>query len=620
MLFKKALPEEPSSKRSVASCLLQSHASPHQTARSHRGGLRQFGLPCGRTTQATTDGTWYLDSQRKLGLRSDRCGGKEAAGLRNVMRKAQEAKNGGKGNGSATGRLDLPTLGLALDLRHMRIPEAFFQRMSSRMQAAFEAMKALEGGAIANPDEKRMVGHYWLRNPSIAPTPSIRQGIETTIRKVKEFAARVHSGQLKGQGGRFENFLLIGIGGSVLGPQFVAHALGNPQLNLIRPFFLDNTDPDGMQRVMAALDGGLGKTLTIVTSKSGGTVETSNGMKEVKNAYERAGLCFEKHAVAITQESSQLDKLASESAWLQRFPIWEWVGGRTSELSAVGLLPAALQGFSVDELLAGARASDVATRSDIVTCNPSGLLALAWYFAGNGNGTKNMVVAPYKDRLELLGRYLQQLIMESLGKELDLQGKVVNQGICVFGNKGTSDQHSYFQQVRDGIDNCFLTIIEVRRQMKGAPVLVHHMTTSGDYLHAFCEGTIQAITTRGRGVIKLTIDEVSPFSVGMLIALFERAVGIYASLVNINAYHQPGVEAGKRAANQVIELQDKVRGFLEQNRGKAFSPSEIHIQLGNEADVKSVAGICQTWAANAWTGIQELPCKHPLGEKRFRLF
>ena len=142
-----------------------------------------------------------------------------------------------------------------------------------------------------------------------------------------------------------------------------------------------------------------------------------------------------------------------------------------------------------------------------------------------------MVILPYKDRLELFSRYLQQLVMESLGKENDLDGKVVHQGIAVYGNKGSTDQHAYVQQLRDGLMNFFVTFIEVS---SGSGWHIHFSlqddVTSGDYLHGFLLGTRQALHENGRESVTLTIKDVSPFSVGVLIALFERAVGFYASL------------------------------------------------------------------------------------------
>ena len=354
-----------------------------------------------------------------------------------------------------------PSLEMALDLSRMDFAENFWDVMEPRIQKAFAAMAELEKGAIANPDEKRMVGHYWLRNPALAPTREIRHEIEETVVAIKDFAAQVHAGKIGGTNGTFKNLLLIGIGGSALGPQFVSHALGHPAKDKLRLFTFDNTDPDGMDRVLAGIGEGLGETLCLVVSKSGGTKETRNGMLEAKAAFDRAGLSFGKHTAAITQVGSELDKYAIQHQWIKRFPMWDWVGGRTSELSAVGLLPAALQGFDIESMLRGAKACDEITRNVMVKENPAAQLALAWFHSGNGIGSKSMVVLPYKDRLELFSKYLQQLVMESLGKEKDLTGKVVNQGICVFGNKGSTDQHAYVQQLRDGINNFFVIFIEV---------------------------------------------------------------------------------------------------------------------------------------------------------------
>src|SRR5688572_26597989 len=318
---------------------------------------------------------------------------------------------------------EFPTLGLALDLSRVNFQAGYFASMQPGMDRAFAAMVALEKGAIANPDENRMVGHYWLRNPALAPTNEIKQEISTTLDQIKAFTEKVHRGDVRGQSGPFQNMLLIGIGGSALGPQFVSHALSDPQNDRLQPYFFDNTDPDGMDRVLKKLGPELGQTLAITISKSGGTKETRNGMLEAKAAYEAAGLNFAKHSIAVTSANSQLDKIGIDQGWLARFPMWDWVGGRTSELSGVGLLPAALQGFDIDGLLDGARACDEVTRKPDVHGNPAAQLALMWYWAGNGKGTKNLVVLPYKDRLELFSKYLQQLIMESLGKELDLNGK-----------------------------------------------------------------------------------------------------------------------------------------------------------------------------------------------------
>jgi glucose-6-phosphate isomerase len=192
------------------------------------------------------------------------------------------------------------------------------------------------------------------------------------------------------------------------------------------------------------------------------------------------------------------------------------------------------------------------------------MLALMWHFAGAGRGQKDMVVLPYKDRLVLFSKYLQQLVMESLGKELDLDGQKVNQGIAVYGNKGSTDQHAYVQQLRDGVNNFFITLIEVRKATAATTLEVEPGVTAGDYLQGFLRGTRQALFDGGRDSITVSVPEVSPKIIGALIALYDRAVGFYASLVNINAYHQPGVEAGKKAASAVLQTQLAVRKALSQ--------------------------------------------------------
>ena len=501
-----------------------------------------------------------------------------------------------------------PSIGLALDISRMNFADDFLETMEPRMQTAFAAMAALEKGAIANPDENRMVGHYWLRNPELAPNREIKSEIENALAKIKAFAEKVHNGSIRGERGRFTNLLLIGIGGSALGPQFVSAALGHPKTDQMIVHFFDNTDPDGMDKVLAGIDE-LGQTLCLVISKSGSTKETRNGMLEAKAAFERAGLVFSRHCVATTGANSELDKLARKENWIERFPMWDWVGGRTSELSAVGLLPAALQGFDIGEMIQGASLCDEISRIADTSNNPAAQLALMWFSAGNGKGAKDMVVLPYKDRLELFSKYLQQLIMESLGKERDLDGKVVNQGIAVYGNKGATDQHSYIQQLRDGINNFFSIFIEVLADRTGGSLQVEQNVTSGDFLHGFFLGTRQALHENQRESITLTIDRISPFSVGMLIALFERAVGFYASLINVNAYHQPGVEAGKKAASTVISLEIKILEHLKKSRRTKKTARDIALDIAATGSQETIFKICEHLVANPERGLRKSPGK-----------
>jgi glucose-6-phosphate isomerase len=340
-------------------------------------------------------------------------------------------------------------------------------------------------------------------------------------------------------------------------------------------------------------------------------------MLETAAAYRAAGLDFGPHAVAITQEGSQLDRFAVEHDFLERFPMWDWVGGRTSVLSAVGLLPAALQGIDVDGMLEGAARMDDLTRARDVRSNPAALLALAWHHAGGGKGARDMVILPYKDRLALFSRYLQQLVMESLGKEKDLDGQTVHQGIAVYGNKGSTDQHAYVQQLRDGVPNFFVTFIRVLRDRAGGGIEVEDGATAGDFLDGFLLGTRRALHENGRPSLTLTVAEVDARSVGMLIALYERAVGFYASLVNLNAYHQPGVEAGKQAAAAVLDLQRALVGALADFGEDGATCTRLAEAVGSD-DVETVLLVLEHLAANPGRGVARTPGPHPC-QALFRL-
>jgi glucose-6-phosphate isomerase len=239
---------------------------------------------------------------------------------------------------------------------------------------------------------------------------------------------------------------------------------------------------------------------------------------------------------------------------------------------------------------------------------------LAWYVSGGGRGGRDMVILPYCDRLALLGRYLQQLVMESLGKERDLDGRLVHQGLVVYGNKGSTDQHAYVQQLREGRDDFFATFIQVRgdglaqapqagRMRDGSsraptpPLFVEPDVTSGDYLLGFLLGTREALTEKGRGSILITLHALSARTLGALIALFERTVGLYASLIHVNAYHQPGVEAGKRAAGRILGLE---RALLEllRHEGLALTAPEAARRVGPGTDTEATHHLLEHLAAN----------------------
>ena len=503
------------------------------------------------------------------------------------------------------------------DFSLVDFPDSYLDSMNQPITEALQKMEELENGSIANPDENRMVGHYWLRTPTLAPSKELTDTIQKTLDQLKQISRQVHDGSLQSPSGPFTDLLVVGIGGSALGPQFVGKALGHPQKDKLKVHFFDNTDPDGIDLTLAAIGSSLKSTLVLVISKSGGTPETRNGMLEAENAFSNSGLNFAKHAIAITGEGSKLHKYSQENEWLEFLPMWDWVGGRTSETAAVGLLPAALQGINIDDLLTGASEMDQLTRNSDYRKNPAAMLALAWHHLTDGKGSKDMVILPYKDRLELFAKYLQQLIMESLGKEKDLNGKIVHQGISVYGNKGSTDQHAYVQQLREGVPNFFATFIEVLKHRNGDSIKVDEKgMDSGDYLHGFFLGTRDALYEKDRKSITLTILEVTPYTVGGLIALFERAVGLYASLVGINAYHQPGVEAGKKAATAILTVRESVINFLRQNTGTGYTTKEIASEINNLDKTDWVFKILENLAINQPEHVRREKAESPT-EDRF---
>ncbi len=510
---------------------------------------------------------------------------------------------------------------LELDTTRMNAPGDLVDRYAEPIARAIEEMAALERGEHVNIDEDRAVGHYWLRDPNIAPAAEADR-VRASWRHITEFAEQVRAGKIVGAAGPFRKFLLIGIGGSALAPQLLYAAFRQP--GQTPPLFvLDNTDPDGFECTLAEIRhaGGLGDTLTMVASKSGGTKETRNGMLIARHAYEQEGLVFEKHAVAMSMangngecnEANELYDLARGQSrakaedgvpWLNWFELWDWVCGRTSMFAPVGLLPAALLGFDHEALLAGARRMDEATRRSDLRDNPALLMAVQWLHATETLRLTNMVVLPYRDRLALLGIYLQQLVMESLGK--------AGKGITVFGNKGSTDQHSFVQQLREGRPDFFALFVRTRTDGDGWPsdFQVEPNVTAGDYLAAFQEGTARALHDAGRPSMRITMDRLDEASLGALVALFERAVGFYATLIGINAYHQPGVEAGKRAAGEYLELQAGLVDFLTANQGQPFTADELARQVGRPDEAAVVRDIIERLACTRRFGLTSTTANH----------
>jgi glucose-6-phosphate isomerase len=486
----------------------------------------------------------------------------------------------------------------SLDLRSSTITTTQLAALSDKMTAAHAQMQAIEAGAVKNPDEGRKVTHFSDR--MAYPGSDLFADVEA-------FFTALRAGTVTGsRGDRIEYVVINGIGGSALGPQLVQFALNGPYWNELsgtrrggspRLYFTDNTDSSGVHDVLEAVD--LRATLLVTISKSGGTRETANNMLAFKAAFAEEDLSFNQHAVAITMQGSKLDNLAREERWLKVWPLAESIGGRTSETSVVGHVPAAAGGIDFAGLLDGACKMDELTRAGAVENNPAYLLAAYWYILGNGRGDKNMVIVPYSDRLVLLTRYLQQLVMESLGKELDLDGNTVHQGLSVFGNKGGTDAHAFIQQLNDGRNDFFITFIEILRDAE--QIVMDDGLTMGNYLHNFMQGLSGALESKNRSVARMTFSELNAQSLGMLIALYERAVAVYAELIHINAFHQPGVEAYKSISSRVNELTFALFSVVAEG-AVTEGDAAVFAAAADMADlVDETAGILAKMAANGQT-------------------
>ena len=488
--------------------------------------------------------------------------------------------------------------GFEISFAGMAFGDADLEKMAPLFDRVRQEMPRLEAGAIKNPDENRKVTHFTDRKNYAG---------SALFNEVEAFVEKVRTGEITGSTGKkFTAVVINGIGGSALGPQLMQFAVNGPYWNelsdarrngYLKIYFLDNTDSAEFADLLEVMD--LETTLHLVISKSGGTQETKNNMIAMEKTYQAAGLDFARYAVAITMSGSQLDNYARSNNWLNVFEMAESIGGRTSETSIVGHVPAALTGVDFASFLSGACAMDEWTRCPELAGNPAMMLSALWYIAGEGKGNRNMVIVPYSDRLVLLSRYLQQLVMESLGKELDLDGKTVHQGLNVFGNKGGTDAHAFIQQLNDGRDDFFATFIEVLKD--AAKLEINDGVAMGDYLHGFMEGLSSALRSKGRQIITIRVPQLNAFVLGQLIALYERAVAMYAEYININAFHQPGVQAYKLAATGILKLAEELKAKLAANapvKGTAlelaeqFGMSENAVEIGNLLDKAAVNCCC----------------------------
>ena len=468
--------------------------------------------------------------------------------------------------------------GIVVDLQRAPVPSGL------SFGPPLAALVALESGATANVTEQRRVGHYWLRDPDRAPSPDLSEAIRESW---KAIAAVDATG--------LDTILLVGIGGSALGPALAIEALGAPSGR--RLVLLDTVDPEGVKDILSTVT--LERTLVVVASKSGSTTETMTAMRIVEASFAAAGMSFASHAVAITTPGSKLADLAKD--WRAVLPIWSWVGGRTSITSAVGLLPMHLCGLDIHAFLDGARAMDAWTRQ-APESNPAAQLAALWA----ADDVHTAALFPYVDALRSLGKYTQQLVMESLGKESNRRGETVRTGLTVIGNKGSADQHALIQQLRDGPLGVACHFVSV----EATPQPTALLDDAADLQFALMTGTQTALSEVGQVVVSIRVPVLNEAALGALIALLERTVSLTAEFLDINAYDQPGVEAGKIEARTQLSTMKRIA----QELGEApRTARELATSLG--LDAASAWRICHHLSGQGKAAL--IPGKTP-SDDRFR--
>lgn len=366
------------------------------------------------------------------------------------------------------------------------------------------------------------------------------------------------AGQVREQ---FKNYVLVGIGGSSLGPRATWQALCSPHYNLLgqserggpRQFFLENVDPRSVMATLDLLDPR--ETCVNVVTKSGGTAETLANYMVARGWLEKGGCTPHEHLIATTDPAAgDLRKLADREGW-QTLPVPPGVGGRFSQLTAVGLLPAAVTGIDIGEMLAGA--ADMARRT--LDCdleeNPAYLLAALHYLADTACRKPLAVIMPYADGLTYLADWFVQLWAESLGKAVDLDGKEVHTGQTPLPAVGAVDQHSQLQLFVEGPNDKMVTFLKVGRFAdSGAIPALHGEVAAMGYLggsslaallNAEQAATEMVLTESGRPNMRIDIPALNPFAVGQLYYLFEVMTAFAGGLYRVNPFDQPGVEHGK---------------------------------------------------------------------------
>ena len=377
---------------------------------------------------------------------------------------------------------------------------------------------------------------------------------EETLWHVKEYAAMVQ--------GRFDNILVLGIGGSALGGIAVTEALLKPFWNLLSPeqreglpriFFLDNIDPDYMVGLLNVLD--LKKTLVNVITKSGSTAETMSQFMIVKNILEQElGDNYRYNIVATTDKKTGILRQIAEQEGYKTFVVPDDVGGRFSVFSAVGLLPFALVGIDIDEIVNGIKDMDLALKNTDIKENIAAQNALIHYLLDTKKGKNLSVMMPYSSKLKYVSDWYVQLWAESLGKNKDKEGNDVCVGPTPIKALGATDQHSQIQLYNEGPNNKVINFIRVKNfdNTLEIPNIFEYTgigylggKTINQLINAEADSTRVSLADYKRPTVSIYLDKVDGYNVAQLLYMLEVQTAIAGELYNIDTFNQPGVEQAK---------------------------------------------------------------------------
>jgi len=465
-------------------------------------------------------------------------------------------------------RFSLSTEGLLLDFSKQLVTEETMRLLFTLAgECGVEGRaRRMFAGERVNTTENRAALHFALRadRPVMLDGKDVTRDVRDTLAAMRRFAAGVHAGRIKGAAGRaFTDVVNIGIGGSDLGPRLACAALAPYSRERPRLHFVSNVDGAAISSVLAALNPRT--TLFVIASKTFTTQETlANASAALAWLSKKLGRKpAAKHLAAVTADPARAVEFGVPAERV--FRIWDWVGGRYSLWSAVGLPVALAAGMKTFEaFLAGARAMDAHFTGTPLERNLPVVLGLLEVWNATFRGAASRAVLPYDDRLGLLPSYLQQLEMESCGKRVTRDGQIVDYATApvTWGGAGTDGQHAYFQLLHQGTQAVPADFIACCRPH-------HRLRAQHDILLAnfFAQTEALAFGTAGaearklppyrvfegnRPTTSILLDELTPRALGALLALYEHKVFVQSAIWDVNAFDQWGVELGKQLAGRIL--------------------------------------------------------------------